>query len=136
MQLSNTSQYAIRTLTYMATHKEVQMNATQLSTVLDIPYKFLTKIMTDLVKVDLVESIRGREGGYRLKKQSREIALRDILTVFHDGIEQEQCILGIGVCSSLCKCALHDQWVAPKQQIQQMFEQTTLADIAGQGCKI
>ena len=136
MQLSNTSQYAIRILAYMADKKDSQLNATQLAEILYIPYKFLTKIMTDLVKVDLVESIRGREGGYKLKKKASDIMVGDILDVFNDSIKDEQCVLGIGFCNGLCKCALHDQWMEPKLLLQKMFRESSLEDIAGRGCKI
>jgi len=136
MQLSNTSQYAIRILAYMADKKDSQLNATQLAEILYIPYKFLTKIMTDLVKVDLVESIRGREGGYKLKKKSSDIMVGDILDVFGDSVKDEQCVLGIGFCNGLCKCALHDQWMEPKLLLQKMFRESSLEDIAGRGCKI
>ena len=136
MQLSNTSQYAIRILAYMADKKDSQLNATQLAEILYIPYKFLTKIMTDLVKVDLVESIRGREGGYKLKKKSSDIMVSDILDVFNDSIKDEQCVLGIGFCNGMCKCALHDQWMEPKLLLQKMFRESSLEDIAGRGCKI
>jgi Rrf2 family protein len=136
MILSNTSQYAIRILAYMADKKDSQLNATQLAEILYIPYKFLTKIMTDLVKVDLVESIRGREGGYKLKKKSSDIMVGDILDVFNDSIKDEQCVLGIGFCNGMCKCALHDQWMEPKLLLQKMFRESSLEDIAGRGCKI
>ena len=136
MQLSNSSQYAIRILAYMADKKDSQLNATQLAEILFIPYKFLTKIMTELVKVDLVESIRGREGGFKLKKKSSDIMVSDILDIFNDSIKDEQCVLGIGFCNGLCKCALHDQWMEPKFLLQKMFRESSLEDIAGRGCKI
>jgi len=136
MQLSNSSQYAIRILAYMADKKDSQLNATQLAEILYIPYKFLTKIMTELVKVDLVESIRGREGGFKLKKKSSEIMVSDILDLFNDSVKDEQCVLGIGFCNGMCKCALHDQWMEPKLLLQKMFRESSLEDIAGRGCKI
>lgn len=137
MNLSNTSRYAIRMLAYIADHKEeTLLNATQLSDNLLIPYKFLTKIMTTLVKADIVESIRGRDGGFKLKKDAREIKVDDILNLFNDSIKDEECILGIGFCDSMCKCALHDQWMEPKLLTQKMFRESSLEDIAGKGCKI
>jgi len=137
MILSNTSQYAIRILAYMADQKNSPLiNATELAEILYIPYKFLTKIMTELVKIDLVESIRGREGGFKLKKKSSDIMVNDILDLFNDSIKDEQCVLGIGFCNGLCKCALHDQWMEPKLLLQKMFRESSLEDIAGQGCKI
>ena len=137
MQLSKSSQYAIRILAYMADYKDSKLlNATDLSEILHIPYKFLTKIMTELVKSNLIISIRGREGGYAFAKPPSEIIVSEILHVFHDAIQDEQCVLGIGFCNGLCKCALHDQWMEPKRLMQKMFEESTLESIAGQGCKI
>ena len=137
MQLSNSSQYAIRILAYMADKKDSKLlNATQLAKTLYIPYKFLTKIMTELVKSGLVVSIRGRDGGYKFEKETSEIMISDILTIFNDSIKDEQCVLGIGFCNGLCKCALHDQWIKPRYLLQKMFEESSLEDIAGKGCKI
>ena len=137
MQLSKSSQYAIRILAYMADHQDSpMMNATQLSQTMSIPYKFLTKIMTELVKENLVESIRGREGGFRLKQDAAEIKVDDILNLFNDSIKDEECLLGIGFCNGMCKCALHDQWMEPKLLLQKMFRESSLQDIAGKGCKI
>jgi len=137
MQLSNSSQYAIRILAYMADNKDSKLlNATELAKTLYIPYKFLTKIMTELVRSGLVISIRGRDGGYKFEKETSEIMVSDILTIFNDSIKDEQCVLGIGFCNGLCKCALHDQWVEPKYLLQKMFQESSLEDIAGKGCKI
>jgi len=137
MKLNNTSQYAIRILAYITDHKEKKLlSATELATSMSIPYKFLTKIMTELVKADIVESIRGREGGFKLKKDARDIKVDDVLNLFHDSIQDEECLLGIGYCNSMCKCALHDQWMEPKLLMQKMFRESSLQDIAGKGCKI
>ena len=136
LQLSNSSQYAIRILSYMALEQDSKLlNATQLAETLQIPYKFLTKIMTEVVKSGLVVSIRGREGGYRFEKPTSQIIVSEILKIFNDSIEDKQCVLGIGFCNGLCKCALHDQWMEPKLLMQKMFEESSLADIAGKGCK-
>ena len=137
MKLSKSSQYAIRILSYMATNQETKLlNATELSQTLLIPYKFLTKIMTDLVKANIITSIRGREGGYTFAKPPSEIVINEILDLFGDDVKDEDCVLGIGFCYSLCKCALHDQWIEPKLLIQKMFRESTLEKIATQGSKI
>ena len=137
MTLSNTSQYAIRILAYMVNKKDEELvNATELADTLIISYKFLTKIMTDLVKANFVISVRGREGGYKLKKDPDEVTVNDILELFNDSIKDEQCILGIGFCNGLCKCALHDQWMEPKLLMQKMYRESSLKEISHQGCKV
>lgn len=137
MQLHNTSQYAIRILSYIANHGEDRLySAKELSEVLTISYKFLTKIMAELVKAKLVNSIKGREGGYELSRPASTIKIVDILDTFNERVDDDKCILGIGICDGNNKCGLHDQWVEPKNLIQKMFEETTLDNLEGDNFKI
>ena len=136
MQLHNTTQYAIRILSYIASQdNESPSNATVLAATLDLPYKFLTKIMRELVVAGLVKSTRGRDGGYVLNKKASDIKLVEILEIFNDMLNDEYCVLGIGVCDSNNKCALHDQWSQPKTLLQDMFKNTSLQDLIGRGSK-
>jgi Rrf2 family protein len=137
MQLLSSSKYAIRILGYIANHEDQKLcSAKELSEALTIPYKFLTKIMMKLVNENFIISIRGREGGYKLSKPASEITLTEILDLFNEFAEYQQCILGIGACDNNKKCVLHDQWVKPKKMISKMFETTTLADIDGENFKL
>ena len=121
----------------MANHKEAPLiSAKELSENLNIPYKFLTKIMTELVRVGFIESIRGREGGYRFLKKASEISVGDVLDLFNDAIKDEECILGIDSCDTKQKCALHDKWIKSKVQLQKMFKESTIESIAAEGNKI
>lgn len=137
MQLNNTSKYAIRILNYIANHSKGKLlSARELSEVLDIPYKFLTKIVTDLVKEGFIISIRGREGGNKLSRDPSEISLMQILNAFNEFNNQAECLLGIGSCDKKKKCALHDQWAKPKSDIEAMFSTTTLKDLDRKNIKI
>ena len=137
MQLSNTSQYAIRILNYVAKNNDEKLlSAKELSNVLSIPYKFLSKIMTDLVKSDFIISVRGREGGYKLAKPAAEITIMEILSSFNACVNHEQCILGTGLCDGRSKCSLHDKWAEPKRLIRKMFEESTLENIEGADFKL
>ncbi len=137
MELNNTSKYAIRILSYLANHSNGKLlSARELSEILEIPYKFLTKIITDLVKEGYIISVRGREGGNKLSRDASEITIMQILNSFNEFNKQTECILGIGVCDEQKRCALHDQWVKPKKMINKMFTETTLKDLDGENFKI
>lgn len=132
MVLHNTTQYAIRILNYIANESGSELvSAKTLSEKLDIPYKFLTKIMTSLVKDEFVRSMRGREGGFELARPANEIIIGEVLDVISGSLEDNSCILGIGKCGDRKQCALHDQWLAPKKMIRKMFENTTLDMLKG-----
>lgn len=131
MKLNTTSQYAIRVLSYMAKDNEVNFyQAKDISDTLDIPYKYLTRIMSQLVSADLIVSTRGRVGGYSLAKEPEDIKIVEILNAVKECINDENCILGIGACREDKKCALHDIWKAPKKSMVKMFTNTTLKDIS------
>lgn len=137
MELNNTSKYAIRVLSYLANHSNGKLlSARELSEILEIPYKFLTKIITDLVKEGYIISVRGREGGNKLSRDASEITIMQILNSFNEFNKQTECILGIGMCDETKRCALHDQWVKPKKMINKMFTETTLKDLDGENFKI
>jgi len=121
----------------MANHKDAPLiSAKELSENLNIPYKFLTKIMTELVSVGFIESIRGREGGYKFLRRASEITVGDILELYNDSIKDKECILGIDSCDIKQKCALHDKWIKSKIQLQKMFKESTIESIAAEGNKI
>lgn len=137
MQLHNTTQYAIRILSYIAKNGNDRLySAKELALELNISYKFLTKIMMKLVKAGFVNSIKGRVGGYELKKEAKNISMIDILKTFDDLDNDNTCILGIGLCDCNNKCALHDQWLKPRDLIKKMYKDTTLDKIQNENYKL
>lgn len=137
MQLNNTTQYAIRILSYIAKNGDSRLYpAKELSEKLNIPYKFLTKIMTELVNKSFVSSIKGRVGGYALAKKANEISVLDIIDIYIDPETRKKCILGMGLCDDSNKCGLHDKWVNPRDLINDMYKNTTLDTLEQRALKI
>jgi Rrf2 family protein len=125
MQLSTTTKYAIQTLGFMANNPTTKYSSKYLSDILDIPYKYLSKIMTKLAKADLVSSVHGKYGGFFIEKDIKDIRIVDIAAVFED-IDIQQCILVDTQCNEDKRCIVHDQWQKPKCAIDDFFINTTL----------
>lgn len=129
MHFSKTTEYAIRVLSYLHRYSSTTHSVNVLHQELDLPYKYLTKMMTQLVKKGLVRASRGREGGLSLAKNADSIRLCDILEAIGEPLEAERCILGFDKCDASNPCALHDQWAPPKAMIEEMLTTTTLASL-------
>lgn len=129
MHFSKTAEYAIRVLSYLHRHNETSHSVNVLHQELDLPYKYLTKLMTELVKKGLVNASRGREGGLSLARDADTIYLCDILEAIGESLEHERCILGFQKCDATNPCALHEQWSKPKEMIETMLTTTTLASL-------
>ncbi len=128
MKLSNTSEYALRILSYMARKPELQYSAKSLIDNLKISDKYLRRIMTDLTKAGFVRSIQGREGGYEFAKPTSEITLSAIVETIEGMQKYTGCALGFEKCSDENPCVMHEIWVPVRVGFLAAFTGKTLND--------
>jgi Rrf2 family transcriptional regulator, iron-sulfur cluster assembly transcription factor len=129
MHFSKTTEYAIRVLTYLHLHSSEPHSVSFLHKELELPYKYLTKLMTELVKKGLVTALKGRNGGFTLAVDAQSIYLCDILESIGESLEEDRCILGFETCDAANPCALHNKWLKPKMEIESMLKTTSLASL-------
>ncbi len=133
MILSNTSEYAIRILSFMARNPERKYTAKYLIEQLKISDKYLRRILTILSREGIIISIQGRDGGYTFQKKIRDIFLSDIINATEGMEKYLGCVLGFSECSDENPCSFHTKWVATRATIIQNFQETTLADLSLKG---
>jgi Rrf2 family protein len=130
LRLFKSSEYAIRCLVFMATSECELCSVKKLSDALDIPYKFLGRLMSRLGAAGIVAALKGKNGGYQIARPMEEVYLADIIEVV-EGLESyDRCILGFETCDDDNPCPLHDHWTGHKEGIRNMIDHTTLADLA------
>ena len=78
MQLTNTTDYAIRIVCYLASENKVITTA-ELSRELNIPASYIPKITKQLKEKEIVKAAEGSNGGYMLEKRPEEISLMDVI---------------------------------------------------------
>lgn len=77
MNLNKTTDYAIRVVLCLG--KKRVLKSKEISEETSIPERYLARVLTKLKDADIVESTRGQNGGYALKKEWYEIELIDII---------------------------------------------------------
>ena len=88
MKLSTRCKYAVIALFDMAYHSAgTGTQVRQIAQRQDIPMRFLEQIFQDLRRADIVTGKRGRNGGYVLAKQTRDISVLDIVLATDGPIE-------------------------------------------------
>jgi Rrf2 family transcriptional regulator, iron-sulfur cluster assembly transcription factor len=133
VRLSKTSEYAVRALIYLAASDRAPCSVRHLHTKLDIPEKYLGRLMKNLADKGLLIATRGMRGGYRLAKPLADIALLDIVAAVDGLADYERCILGFPTCGDDDPCPLHEQWGPKREGIKTMLARITLADMARGG---
>ena len=129
MILTKTTEYAVRVLAYMSKEKNQLLSAKYLHEQLNIPYKYLTRLMTDLAKSGYLMSVKGRDGGFRIIKDLKEISLANIVQSVEGMDSFNACILGFHECSNENPCAMHFVWEENKKKLLQTLESTSLSDL-------
>ncbi len=129
--LSQTSEYALRAATLLAQHADPgPLDVTVLAKALGIPRNYLSKTLSQLVRAGVLESVRGKHGGFRLARPATNLTLYDVVEPFEHFAGTRRCLLGQSVCNDRQPCAAHEAWKAIGERIVRFFRGTTLADLA------
>jgi Rrf2 family protein len=129
MKLSNTTEYALRILSFMAMDEKLLYTANDLFDKLQIPYRYLRKQLNFLLKQGLLVSVQGKTGGYQIAKSLNEISLMDIIEATDDTKFENMCFFGFSECPLTQKCSMHERWGEVRNSTLSLLKTTTLNDI-------
>jgi len=80
MKLTRASSYALQAVAYMASHHKENPTASHIiAEDRKIPERFLLKVLKPLVSAQVLHSVKGPNGGYRLARPANEISVLEIL---------------------------------------------------------
>ena len=98
MQLKLTTDYAIRTVVYLATQSGITSVA-EIGSKMGISENYLMKVLKALKDAGLVAGYQGKRGGYAISKKPEEISLWDIVEVMEGTTKINRCLEADGFCS-------------------------------------
>jgi Rrf2 family protein len=135
--LNQSAEYALRAATRLAAlGPDESMHARELADALGIPANYLSKLLHQLAVVGILESRRGRSGGFRLARPADEITLEAVVAPFEDVTRYRHCLLGKAVCSDSRPCAAHTRWRPVGRLMTSFLTRTTLADVGQRPVRI
>ena len=111
MKLTVKLDYACRAMTQLAKRYErgLVSSIDQVAEAEEIPAKYLAQILSDLRQGGLVESRRGKQGGYLLSKEPGAISLLDIVSVVEGDWSGESARVG-GDSGEAVEAAWKELW--------------------------
>ena len=131
MNITTKGRYALRVMLDLAQHPEDGF--VSLKTTADrqnISMKYLELIISRLKKAGLVESTRGKEGGYRLTRRPREYPVLDILSSIEDSLAPVSCLQdGAVACERATVCQTLPMWKELDSITNRYLASVTLEDL-------
>ncbi|QKJ28221.1 Rrf2 family transcriptional regulator [Mucilaginibacter mali] len=127
---SKTCEYAIRAVFYIA-HRTAaggRVSIREISSGIDSPEPFLAKVLQDLSRRGIVQSVKGPNGGFYLDAESLKRPLARIVEAVDGNGIFTGCGLGLKQCSEVNPCPLHNDFRTIRNQIHSLLEQTTIGE--------
>jgi Rrf2 family iron-sulfur cluster assembly transcriptional regulator len=97
-----------------------------------ISLSYLEQLFSKLRRSDLVSSVRGPGGGYKLSRDSANIFVAEIVDSVDETLDATRCS-GRGDCHQGERCLTHELWSDLSIQIHQFLSKIDLASIIARG---
>lgn len=132
--LSKKSQYAFKALTYLAGRfNKGPVLISEISKKKKIPLKFLENILLELKKAGILDSKKGKGGGYLLSKDPSKVKVATIIRLVNGPIAMLPCVsLYFYERCKNCNekhCGLHDMMIEVRDASLNILEKRTLNDL-------
>lgn len=131
MIYSRSCEYALRALAYMGTqHEEGLITVQDIARAEALPAPFLAKVLQQLSKAGILNSVKGPKGGFGFARPAQEVTMFEVVSAV-DGEEMfERCAVGLAACSDTAPCPLHDSWTPIRDRIHEYLSSHTIQDLA------
>ena len=126
--ISQTAEYALRVIVYLASQNGVPATTHQLALVTRVPEGYLSKVIQSLSRAGLLRSQRGLHGGSVLTRAPGDVTIHDVIEAVDPIKRIRSCPLNLKSHGSAL-CPLHRRLDSAMEQVEQAFRETTIADL-------
>ncbi|MCX2972318.1 MAG: Fe-S cluster assembly transcriptional regulator IscR [Halioglobus sp.] len=129
MRLTTKGRYAVTAMLDLALHgSSGPVSLADISGRQDISLSYLEQLFAKLRRNDLVTSVRGPGGGYRLSRHTGEIFVAQIVDAVNEAVDATGCG-GTSDCQQGEVCLTHHLWCDLSDQIHGFLSQISLANL-------
>ena len=131
MKISTKGRYAVRLMIDLAEHNNGEyITLMDIAERQEISEKYLEAIVSVLSKNNLLISLRGKGGGYKLAKDPESYTVGSILRLTEGSLAPVSCLEGeSNSCTRASECQTLEMWEGLNKLINEYFDGITIADL-------
>ncbi len=131
MELNTKGRYAVMAMAELARHaSDTALPLSQIAEQQKLPLPYLEQLFLQLRRAGLIESARGRSGGYRLARSASEISIADVMTAVEEDTHFTRCTDEAHGCQGGERCITHGLWQGLSDATASYLNSITLHDVA------
>ena len=128
--ISQTTEYALRAVVYLAQHADESWTTKQIAAATRVPAGYLSKVLQGLSRAGLINSQRGRHGGFQLTGDPNELSVLEVVNAVEPIRRITRCPLNLA-SHGVDLCPLHKTLDETIGLVEQRFGQTKVAQLLG-----
>jgi len=130
--LTKTTEYAIRALVYIQIQNwnRQRPGVSEIAKKIDAPEAFSAKILQTLSGNGLVNSVRGRGGGFFFSKNKSKLTIYDVIHVMEGDDCLHKCGFGLKNCNKDNPCPLHEKYIVVREEYYKIVKSETIDSLA------
>ena len=133
MQISQTIEYALRAVVWLAEHPGQTQTTQTIADACHAPPSYLAKVLQSLVRGGIVSAQRGPGGGFSLEREPETLSLLSVIHAVEPAHKPAACPIGLVEHREVC-CPLHRILAKALLACDKVLEEHKLVELVGQGC--
>jgi Rrf2 family protein len=123
--LSSASKHTLVILQYLAEQQDAEYHSvSEIAAATGTPSPYLSKLVKELVWLDVLESKRGSGGGIRLSKKGESLTLFQLCTLLKDPVIRQECVLRNAPCNPKKPCSFHRKYGETRINLLRFLNET------------
>jgi Rrf2 family protein len=108
LKLTKKADYGLIALKHLAVHGMEGSSAKDIASAYGIPLPLLAKVLQKLTRQGFLLSVQGTNGGYKLKRDPREISALEVIRAIDGPVFLTSCVTARGECFQSSKCSVRE----------------------------
>lgn len=130
--LSKSTEYAIRAMVYIQLRnwKEKRVGVVEIAHEIEAPVAYSAKILQMLTKHKLLESMKGRGGGFFFNKNLADISIYDVIHIMEGDACFNKCGFGLKDCNNDNPCPMHNEYIEVRERFYNIVKSESIQSLA------
>lgn len=129
IRISKLTDYALVILAMIANAPTALFQAREVANKTHIALPTISKLLKNLTKKEFLQSVRGKQGGYRLNIDPKQISVASLIAALEGPLAITECSKGRHFCLTESNCSIRAPWVYINKVMTDALESITLADL-------
>ena len=132
MRLTRAADYAVRVMVHLAGQPaDIRVSRAELAAAAECPDQFMSKVLQNLIRANLLISRRGNVGGFELSPEGREATVLDVVEAVEGPILLNLCLVSETACARKPQCPAHCVWRDAQLALTRVLSGARICELAG-----